>query len=236
MDSDTSPPPHLSSTWPGASLPPRPEPRHGVDRFRRGQRRVARLGVVALVGLGAFASIKVPEHLRNEAREREARRAAEEAASTPVPVRLQPVDAPERLSIPAIGVESPLVPLGATVEGAVEPPANAGDAGWFQGGPEPGEAGTAVIAGHVDSRTGPGVFYGLRDLKPGDPITINGAGGAQATYLVERTEVFSKAAVPASVYEPTPTPSLRLITCAGEFDRRSRHYQDNLVVYATLLS
>lgn len=183
-----------------------------------------------------MVAVKVPEHLRNEAREREARRAAEAAAAAGPSVRLQPVDAPERLSIPAIGVESALVPLGATPEGAVEPPASAGDAGWFEAGPEPGEAGTAVIAGHVDSRTGPGVFYGLRDLKPGDPITVNGAGGARATYVVDRTEVFSKEAVPDSVYEPSPTPSLRLITCAGAFDRRSRHYQDNLVVYATLQS
>jgi len=91
-----------------------------------------------------------------------------------------------------------------------------------------------VIAGHVDSRRRPAVFHRLKDLVPGDTVDVRRADGSTATFVVERTEQHPKAAFPtATVYDDTPGPALRLITCGGVFDRSTRHYVDNVIVFAT---
>jgi hypothetical protein len=94
-----------------------------------------------------------------------------------------------------------------------------------------------VIAGHVDSTTGPAVFYRLAELVPGDEIEVTGDNGTLSTFVVERIERFPKAQLPTrQVYGLTEGPELRLITCGGFFDEASGHYQDNLVVYAVMTS
>ncbi len=99
----------------------------------------------------------------------------------------------------------------------------------------PGRLGPAVIAGHVDSRSGPAVFYRLRELRPGDLVVVERADGTRLRFLVERVDRFPKAGFPtAAVFGPVPSAALRLITCAGDFDRASGHYLDNLVVSARL--
>jgi Sortase domain len=142
---------------------------------------------------------------------------------------------PVRLVIPAIGVATPLVRLGLEADGVMQVPADFGGAGWFAGGPRPGQLGPSVIAGHVDSRTGPAVFYRLRELRPGQVVVVEQADGTRLRFVVSHARSFPKDRFPtAEVFGPVPSAELRLITCGGEFDRARGSYRDNLVVFAGL--
>jgi Sortase domain len=142
---------------------------------------------------------------------------------------------PVRLTVPAIGVETPLLRLGLEPDRSMQVPEDFGRAGWFAEGPAPGQPGPAVIAGHVDSKTGPAVFYRLRELRAGDQIRITTADGARLRFEVDRTQSFPKTSFPTdAVFGPTPGAELRLVTCAGTFDRARGSYRDNLVVFARL--
>jgi sortase (surface protein transpeptidase) len=148
--------------------------------------------------------------------------------------RRLPPSPPLRVEIPAIGVSSPLVRLGLNRDRSMEVPRDFQVAGWFTGGPQPGQLGPAVIAGHVDSRTGPAVFHRLRDLRPGDQIRVVRADRRVVRFEVDSLASYPKQALPSdAVYGATTAPALRLITCAGSFDRASRSYRENLVVSAT---
>jgi sortase (surface protein transpeptidase) len=106
-------------------------------------------------------------------------------------------------------------------------------AGWYTGSPTPGELGPAVIAGHVDWGGRPGVFYRLRDVHPGDEISVLRANSTVAVFRVSRVEQFPKDAFPTDVvYGDIDHAGLRLITCGGSFDSRERSYDDNIVVFA----
>jgi sortase (surface protein transpeptidase) len=140
---------------------------------------------------------------------------------------------PVRLEIPAIGVSSPLLRLGLNPDGTMQVPGDFQVAGWFTGGPQPGQLGPAVIAGHVDSRTGPAVFYRLRDLRPGEQIRVVRADRLVVRFQVESLASYPKRSLPdEAVYGATSTPAVHLITCAGTFDRARHSYRDNLVVSA----
>ena len=142
---------------------------------------------------------------------------------------------PVRLAIPAIGVATPLVRLGLEPDGGMQVPADFGRAGWFTEGPAPGQVGPSVIAGHVDSKTGPAVFYRLRELRPGQAILVERADGSRLRFVVEQARSYPKEGFPtAAVFGPVPEAALRLITCAGDFDRARGSYRDNLVVFARL--
>jgi hypothetical protein len=144
------------------------------------------------------------------------------------------VSAPVRVQIPAIGVDAPLIRLGLDAKGALEVPERFDVAGWWTGGSRPGERGPAVIAGHVDSKTGPAVFYEVGRLRRGDVVTIRRRDGSGVRFTVQGSGRYAKAHFPTTrVYGPTRRPTLRLITCSGVFDRSSGHYLDNTVVYAT---
>lgn len=143
---------------------------------------------------------------------------------------------PGRLVVPRIGVSVALRPLGLTKERELAPPPY-GRAGWWQDGPEPGERGSAVIAAHRDSRTGPDVFYRLSELRAGDRIRIDRIDGTTVAFVVSRVEQHPQDAFPTQrVYGRTARPEVRLITCAGDFDRTRGGYQDNLIVFGTLRS
>lgn len=155
-------------------------------------------------------------------------------------VSRQPVYArrgdPVKVEIPSIGVRSSLERLRTGKGGVLTPPSEPGRAGWFADGVRPGEPGPAVIVGHVDSRTGPAVFTRLGSLRPGAMVTVQDSHGARLTFKVETTRSYPKASFPTKeVYGPTPDPQLRLITCGGGFDRATRHYTTNVVVYAGLV-
>jgi hypothetical protein len=140
--------------------------------------------------------------------------------------------APTRVRVAAIGLDSPLATLHLGANGALQPPRQFDRAGWYADGTAPGDPGPAVIAGHVDSKAGPAVFYRLRELTAGDKIEVV-RGGAVLRFTVTRTAWYPKSKFPTStVYGPTPDRQLRLITCGGVFDHKLRSYKDNLVVYA----
>ena len=142
---------------------------------------------------------------------------------------------PTALDIPAIGVRTRLVRLGLTASGALQVPATAAVAGWYTGSPRPGAVGSAIIAGHIDSYRGPGVFFRLRTLKPGNLIYVRRADGSLAVFRVTSVRTFAKAHFPAGqVYGPVPNAQLRLITCGGTFDPATGHYLSNVVAFAVL--
>jgi Sortase domain len=144
---------------------------------------------------------------------------------------------PVRLSIPAIAVSTPLVPLGRLPDGSIEVPHDWNTAGWYDRGPRPGQPGPAVILGHVDSRTGPAVFYRLRALRPREIVRVSLADGRILVFRVQRVERYPKDEFPTeAVYFPTLNRELRLITCGGDFDHARGSYRDNIVVYATLVT
>ena len=144
---------------------------------------------------------------------------------------------PVRIQIPAIGVSAAVIRLGLNRDGSMQVPADFGVTGWFTGGPAPGETGPAVIAGHIDSRRGPAVFYRLRELRPGQEITVARGDGSSARFAVDGVAQYPKQAFPSeAVFGPSPDPLLRLITCGGSFDRSQRSYRDNVVVTARLVA
>ena len=155
-------------------------------------------------------------------------------AQAPAPTAA-PAALPVSLTIPAIGVQTNLTHLGLASDGTLQAPPNTVVAGWYTGSPRPGDVGAAVIAGHVDSRTGPGVFYQLRQLHPGDPVYVKRADGSVAKFSVTDVQQYPKAQFPtAAVYGPVPDSELRLITCGGTFDPATGHYLSNVIVDAVL--
>lgn len=139
---------------------------------------------------------------------------------------------PTWVSIPAIGVRTSLERLGYGKDGELEAPRNPERAGWFAAGTRPGAAGPAVVAGHVDSRDGPAVFWRLRELGPGDVVRVGRSNGTVARFVVHAVERHRQDRFPTeAVYGPTPDVELRLITCTGPYDVGSG-YRENLVVYA----
>jgi hypothetical protein len=156
-------------------------------------------------------------------------------APPPTPRRAEArrVGLPTRIRIPAIGVDARVIGLGLDREGALDVPSRWDDAGWYVHGPRPGESGPAVIAGHVDSTSGPAVFYRLGALRAGAAVQIARKDGTAIRFRVRRVERWPKAHFPTRrVYGPTRRPALRIITCGGGFDRSTGHYLDNTIVYA----
>lgn len=138
-----------------------------------------------------------------------------------------------RVQVPSLGVDAPVIALGRNPDRSLEVPAKASEAGWWSGGAFPGEDGPAVIAGHLDSRAGPGVFFDLRQLDEGDEIRVVPRKGRSTRFVVVGLREAPKDAFPtAAVYGATPGPELRLITCAGTFDEQAGSYRSNLVVFA----
>ena len=143
---------------------------------------------------------------------------------------------PVRLRIPAIDVDTGLESLGLNDDKSIEVPEDPGVAGWWKGGPRPGQVGPAVIMGHVDSKTGPAVFSRLRWLQRGDEILVDRADGTTARFVVTRQGSYRKVAFPSDlVYYPTLEPELRLVTCGGPYDRATG-YSENFVVFAARAS
>ncbi|GAP46154.1 secreted protein [Streptomyces azureus] len=149
-----------------------------------------------------------------------------------------PRSRPVRLYIPKISVNAPFTDLAIGRSGQLEPPPadDTNLVGWHAKGVSPGEAGTAIIAGHVDTATSPAVFAGLSQLKKGDRFHVTRADGRRATFVVDDAKSFDKDDFPSErVYGDTPDAQVRLITCAGAYDRQARDYTENLVVFAHLV-
>lgn len=143
---------------------------------------------------------------------------------------------PVRVVIPAIDVDADLVGLGLNPDASMEVP-DFGTAGWYTPGPIPGESGPAVIAAHVDSVSGPDVFYRLDQLRPGDEVTVVHADGTRSRFVVRRQEQEPKDRLPVErIWNDTSEAVLRLITCGGEFDEQRRSYRSNVIIYADAAS
>jgi hypothetical protein len=214
---------------PGPSGPPSP----------RGRRRS--LGPAALV-VGLALVLGTVEHVGDTAAPQPPRgalpavalRAEQRAApSTHVAVRAARVAPPRRVVIPAIGLSAPVGRVGLNRDHTMQVPTDFSHTGWYTGSPRPGERGPAVIVGHVDSRSGPAVFFRLGQLHRGDHIQVVREGGSTVRFTVEGLERAPKDAFPTRrVYGPTRRPTLRLVTCGGSFDQATGHYRDNTIVYA----
>jgi LPXTG-site transpeptidase (sortase) family protein len=147
---------------------------------------------------------------------------------------------PVSLSIPAIGVNAPLLRLGLNRNGTMQVPAlpaKAADAAWYKYSVTPGQVGAAVIEGHVDSYAGPAVFFQLGALRPGDLIRVHLADGVTTTFQVTAVRQYLKTQFPANaIYAVNGYAALRVITCGGTFDYVTGHYLSSTVVFASLVS
>ena len=144
---------------------------------------------------------------------------------------------PVRLQIPAIGVSVSVSELGLNHDGTVQVPTDIQRPGWFDLGPTPGQEGSAVILGHVDSFRGPAVFYRLRAMKPGERVDVRLADGVTTRFVVRSVAMYSKAHFPGRlVYTSHGYSGLQLVTCGGTFDSQTGHYLSNIVVFTSLVT
>lgn len=163
------------------------------------------------------------------------------ATATPVPEPdlgpILPASVPVTLDIPSIGVHTTnLVPLSVGADGVLPPPTDYATAGYYTGGPTPGQLGAAVIAAHVDGKSGPAVFYRLGELAPGALVHVTRQDGTVATFTIDQVARYPKAQFPTQlVYgSATSRAEIRLITCGGAYDRTTGHYVDNVVAFGHL--
>ncbi|GAY13014.1 peptidase C60 sortase A and B [Pseudonocardia sp. N23] len=154
-----------------------------------------------------------------------------------VPVPMAGRSLPVELRVPAIGLSVPVSQLGLNPDRTVEVPTDFQQPGWFRLGPTPGQLGSAVILGHVDSYRGPAVFFRLRSLQAGDTVEVSRVDGSVAHFVVDTVATFPKAQFPAEqVYASHGTSRLQLVTCGGEFDSAARSYLSNVVAFTSLVS
>lgn len=142
---------------------------------------------------------------------------------------------PSRLQIPAINVDASVAPSGLLENGDMDVPNDVISTGWFENGYMPGEPGNSVIAGHVDGKNGPAVFYDIGQLKKGDEVVVTSEDGEKLIFIVERLEVYPFDDSPLrEIFGFSNGSHLNLITCTGEFNKDGDFYEDRLVVYTTL--
>jgi len=150
-----------------------------------------------------------------------------------LPVAALAGEPPLHLRISAIGVDADLGSVGLGAAGTIAVPAAWDQPAWFVDSAVPGALGPAVIVGHLDSRVGPAVFWRLGTLHPGDVVAVTRRDGRVLSFRVTRVAAFDRSHFPtADVYGPAAAPVLRLITCAGVFDRSANAYSQNVVVFA----
>jgi sortase (surface protein transpeptidase) len=151
-----------------------------------------------------------------------------------------PRSIPVSIDIPSIGVNSKLLHLGLNSAGGIQVPSLTSEAdlaAWYKYSATPGQIGTSVIEGHVDTYIGPAVFFRLGALNPGDRVDVSLADGDTAIFRVTGVREYLKENFPdKTIYSGTDFASLRLITCGGAFDYTTRHYLSSTVVFASLVS
>ncbi|MGK0699813.1 class F sortase [Priestia flexa] len=145
------------------------------------------------------------------------------------------VSAPSQLTIPKLSIQAPIEKTGLTNDGQMDVPDNGNDVAWFEPGTKPGNEGNAVIAGHVDDKEGPAVFYNLHKLDKGDEIFVSDESGNVLTFVVTNKEAYPREDAPLrEIFGPTFDHQLNLITCTGLFDRQNKTHEERLVVYTKL--
>lgn len=213
---------------------------------KKGRRRSRRWWVAA-AGLLLIASACLSVGLRGHAHPMATPAAPQRAPRSVItgtpragPGEVAPVVArstPVALRIPAIGVAVSVSELGLNPDGTVQVPTDFQEPGWYRLGPSPGEVGSAVILGHVDSYQGPAVFFQLRSLQAGDQVEVSLADGMDANFVVTAVVMYPKDQFPdQQVYGSHGYSALQLVTCGGTFDAQTGHYLSNVVVYSSLVS
>jgi sortase A len=156
-----------------------------------------------------------------------------EAEETPSKPQFQE---PVHLSIPSIEVEGPVENVGILDNGEMGVPDAAEKIGWFEPGVKPGERGNAVMAGHVDSRSGPSVFYDLKETEAGDEVQVTDENGRELTFEVTSVVQYDRREAPIQeIFGSTDKRRLNLITCTGTFNQEYGTHDDRLVVYTELV-
>lgn len=155
---------------------------------------------------------------------------------TPKPtieVKVEQISKPQTLTIPKINVEAKVEEVGEDKEGKMDVPKGVFNVGWYNLGYKPGERGSAVFAGHLDTVTGaPAVFYYIRNLSPGDEVIVTDQEGKKRVFEVTKVQSYPFNQVPLDlVFGPSDKPKLNLITCVGTWDVGTRNYSERLVVY-----
>ncbi|MDP9866480.1 MULTISPECIES: class F sortase [Streptosporangium] len=144
---------------------------------------------------------------------------------------------PVALVVPRAKVNAPVAPIDSGADGTLEPPPlwRADLVGWDRLGPTPGEPGSAVVVGHLDTKTGPAVFAGLSQVREGDAVVVTRQDRTAVVFRVSAVERVRKSAFPVGkVYRAPPRPAIRLVTCGGTYDSERHSYDDNLIVYGGL--
>ena len=140
---------------------------------------------------------------------------------------------PNRLLIPKLQIDTHVIYVGLTKDGNMSVPNNVVDAGWYKYGALPGNAGTAVIAGHLDGLRGePGVFSNLGKLAPGDAVLVTESNGLTVAFTVRETKKYPQTAQPPEVFSSPSGAHLNLITCTGSWDKSQHKFAERLVVFA----
>lgn len=212
-------------------------PRHRKRQSRRWWVLASVLLVVAVgcitAGLrGHQVSLALPHRP-----EQPASPAVASTTTAPAPLTVVARSTPVTLSIPAIGVAVAVSELGLNPDGTVQVPTDFQVPGWYRLGPSPGQVGSAVILGHVDSYQGPAVFFNLRSLTAGDPVDVTLADGMVAHFVVTSVAMYPKDQFPAQqVYGSHGNSQLQLVTCGGTFDSQTGHYLSNIVVYSSFVT
>jgi sortase (surface protein transpeptidase) len=202
---------------------------------------------VALVLIGSaclIVGLQVHQHpLAGPQQPLRAHRAAKatvpRAQPAAAPAKIAPLatarSTPVELTVPSISLNVSLSTLGLNADGTVQVPTDVQQPGWFRLGPTPGEIGSAVILGHVDSYAGPGVFFKLSSLVAGDVVDVGLADGVTAEFKVTSVVTYLKTDFPDNaVYTSNGNSALQLVTCGGTFDSATGHYLSNIVVYTSL--
>ncbi len=196
-----------------------------------------------ILGLVSYATRDPNAHAVTSARQLPAAEPSGTSSAVPVgaaPTRVPPLPGaaaatPVRIEVPAVHLDVPVTAVGTDREGALAVPTDFGQAGWWRSGPVPGNVGPAVIVGHYDSKTGPGAFYPLGLVGKNARITVTRSDRRTLSFVVDRIDEVRKNTFPTrAVYGPTPDAQLRLITCAGDFNRATGHYESNLIIFAHL--
>ncbi|MFJ9343963.1 class F sortase [Streptomyces sp. NPDC101733] len=161
------------------------------------------------------------------------------AAGLPAPRAPLSAAMPARIDVPSMGIQAPVIARGLDRDGAIEPPPYElpGTVGWWGAGAAPGAAGTALMVGHVDTKSKPAVFFGLSAVKAGEKISVARADGTVAEFTIEDVRVYERAGFdPGKAYGPRVRgrAELRLVTCGGSYDKAARQYSANVVVSAYL--
>lgn len=198
-------------------------------------RRIARLNSLdesARLEIGQRLAVPVFQQHARPVSKKDARKDHRRDAAAPRSTKR--VVAPVAVTIPTLNLDQDLVELN-VVGGTLQVPSQYDDIGWWRDGPAPGAPGSAVLVGHVDSPTGPAVFYRLSAIEIGDAVTIRRADGTKATFRVAEATLYPRRSFPSSsVYRQHGRATLTLVTCGGTYDAATGQYTDNLVVTAYL--